>query len=216
MKIRGFTLFEILIALFILAIISVIMIRALQVVIDTRNSVEIASDRVANLQIATTIIANDIQQIVNRPISDTNGLSIPPVTIDNTNQLSFTRGGFINPEALQQRSTLERVDYQLDQGNLIRASWPTLDRAPNNTPQQQILLTHIRLLKWSFLASDRRFYSAWPATGSASQEILPIAIEMDITFENGEQLNQLFLLAVEASLTTNLSLLYPPGVNNVH
>ncbi len=157
----GFTLMEILIAVFIFAIISVIATFILSSVFSTRQATTVRNQQLAQLQLATIILQRDLQQIVNRPVRAPNGNSIPALTATRNN-LAFTRTGRINPDSIFQKSHLQRVAYRIKNHELIRIIWPRLDRVSENKPIKRVLLTQVISGHFSYLGINNSFLSSWP------------------------------------------------------
>ncbi|SRR5579883_265378 len=139
---RGFTLMEVLIALMILAIIGAIMMRGLQSAIRSQERINQNAAKLAALQEGMTIMARDIEEIINRPIFTTNG-SLLPAVIASNNYIEFTTIGLANPFGMYQRSSLQRIAYQCHDGTLFRLVWPTIDRMPGSSPDSYPLLTEV-------------------------------------------------------------------------
>ena len=183
-KTKGFTLFEILVAVFILGIIAIIMIRGLQIVITAKSGLERATERLTTMDLALNMLGNDLQNMINRPISEANNIELPAIILQNDGQqtLEFTRGGVANPLA-NQRSTLLRVAYQLKDGKFIRLTWPVLDRVAGTKPSKRILLPNVTHLQWQFWGADNRFYTTWPASNGPTSG-LPKAIKVSLTIKD--------------------------------
>ncbi|MDQ2993601.1 MAG: type II secretion system minor pseudopilin GspJ [Pseudomonadota bacterium] len=131
---RGFTLLEIIIALMIFAVVMVLVAGGLSMVVRAQEQISTRNHRLAELQFAMLLVSHDLEQIVNRPVRDNNGALQDALLVMVKGAdfpLVFTRGGVINPGAVYQRSTLQRVAYGLSGGQLIRYSWPVLDRTEN-------------------------------------------------------------------------------------
>jgi type II secretion system protein J len=92
---------EILIAIFIVAIMSVIMIRGLQTVVSAKDNISRNADRLANVTLAMSLLESDLQNVINRPITDASGVSQAPVLLndDAWQTLDLTRAGVANPLA---------------------------------------------------------------------------------------------------------------------
>lgn len=195
-KNRGFTLLEILVALVIMAIISVILIVALHSVTMSKDRISQSSDRLAATQIAMSIMANDLQQIINRSIYDNSGQILSPVLLNtgNTEELEFTRAGNVNPLSQAQRSTLQRVSYRLNKGNLERGTWQVLDRADNTQPNYQIILTNVSNLKWQFLGPNNTVVPVWPSPQISASTPIPRAIEFELDIPNWGTLHRWFMV----------------------
>jgi general secretion pathway protein J len=193
---QGFTLLEILVAMVILVIIAVILVAGLQSVIHTKDRVNDVSDRLSKMQLAMSIISNDVHQIANRSIYDNNGQIIPAIILYSgpTQTLEFTRLGYINPMGMQQRSSLQRVTYRFINGELQRGTWQVLDRAPSSEVSYQTLLKNVTAVQWQFLASDFRVYPQWPTPQTSGNDPMPEAIELTITLKNWGTLHRWIVL----------------------
>lgn len=184
---RGFTLMEVLIALFIFVIVMVIMTSGFGVAIQAERQVDEVSDKLGEIQIAEALISRDVAQAVNRPILDVDGTLLPAFIVNpgQPQWLEFTRSGVINPLARATRSTMMRVGYDLDKDVLIRKSWRVLDRAPTTVPDSRVLLTGVRSVALSVLNADNLFVEV-----TEPLQILPIAVKVDIEFINRERLSR--------------------------
>jgi general secretion pathway protein J len=189
----GFTLLEILIAVAIVSIIAIIMVRGLEIVVISKNRIDAANSTIEELQLALTMIEQDLQQFVNRPVLDEAGNNEGALIIaGNPLTLTFTRGGYVNPEGVAKRSTLQRVSYQLHGLNLERVTWPILDRIESTPVLKRVLLKNVSALTLRFVANDQKFYNEWPQQG----QVIPDGIEMNITLENGKKIKRLFRMNV--------------------
>lgn len=192
---NGFTLIEILVALFIFSIISAITVGVLHTALTVNSRTGENSDRLQQLQIAMILIERDIEQTINRPIIDNSGHQQPALEGKNTdNYIEFTHGGFMNPLAAFQRSTLQRVAYLLNENKLIRRTWPVLDRAPNTQYNDRPLLDNIVNMNIQFLDSENQWHDEWPPNNNASQENdqLPIAVQIHLSIKNWGEITRLF------------------------
>jgi len=132
---HGFTLLELLIAIAVFAVMSVMAYGGLSNVIDNSKSSRLALSRLQEVQHALFNIERDISQIATRSIRDEFGDVKSYLTAGNDidRLIEFTRGGRRNPARIL-RSNLLRVAYRLDNGNLSRLYWPQLDRVQGMEP----------------------------------------------------------------------------------
>src|SRR5690554_591497 len=116
MRMRGFTLLEVLIAVSITAMIGVGATQLLSNVIESRQAIDIRADQLASLQRFNMVVSRDIEQIINRPIRDEYGEEQPALMLETGQYLlEFTRAGWRNsPLAQEPRSELQRVAYRLE------------------------------------------------------------------------------------------------------
>src|SRR3989338_10160394 len=142
-KVKAFTLIEIMIALFIFAIMAVMAATGLFAIIKSRDITEKHNARIVQLQTAMVIMQQDFQQLIDRPITDELGQPQPALWVTN-NQIIFTRAGYVNPLGVYQRSNLQRVSYFVANNQLDRKSWLTLDRAAGDPPSlQRVLINNV-------------------------------------------------------------------------
>jgi general secretion pathway protein J len=189
----GFTLLELLVALAIFAIMSVIAYGGLRTVLETRDRAAASADHLAELQLAFTMIGRDIEQAVDRPIRDEFGDAEP--AMEGTEEtLEFTRGGWRNPAGLQ-RSELQRVAYVLEGEELLRRTWPVLDRTQSSAPRSTLLLAGVQEFSLRYLDRSREWQDLWPmgpATAPGADGTLPIGIEISITTERWGRITRIF------------------------
>lgn len=170
-KHSGFTLIEILIALFIFAIIGVLAAMSLQSIIRTHRQLKIANRQLSEIQMSMTLLRRDLMQVIDRPIRDADGNQEASFTADGGDQLSFTRTGLINPFNSAPQSDMQRVSYQLQGGNLVRLTWNALDQPPHSKAENQIVLHNVTSVKWQFIAGNGSKSDGWPpAVGSNMQK----------------------------------------------
>lgn len=192
---QGFTLLEIMIALFIFAIMGTIIAVGLRTVVNDQAATNRVSDRLAQMQLAISVLTRDLTQITNRNITDELGATqLAMVTTSDTSVLEFTRGGYVNPLWLQQRSTLQRVRYVLNGNQLERQSWRSLDRT-NSTPMDtQVLLTDVNTLNFQFLNKNKQWQNTIPVPSISTDSALPFAVRMTMETQTMGHVERVILL----------------------
>jgi general secretion pathway protein J len=108
-KSAGFTLFEMVIAVSIFALMGVIAFGGLGHMTRTGQAVADANDRLADLQFAVVYFNRDWTQVSPRRIRNQYGDEEANIVIEN-DAITFTRSGWSNLLG-QPRSTLQRVQY---------------------------------------------------------------------------------------------------------
>jgi len=186
---QGFTLLELLVAIVIFAIMSVMAYGGLNNVIHSSDISKQSLQRLQQLQHAISVISRDINQIRQRGIRDEYGVNqdFLVARISSDNQVEFTRGGRLNPARLK-RSSLQRIAYRFEDNKLIRLQWPFLDRAPGTEPRQSVLLDHLDDFTIHFLDQKGNSHDQWPPLNSTITDI------------NGLTQNTLKLLGIEINL----------------
>lgn len=178
---RGFTLLELLIALAVFSILSVMAYSGLNSSLNNASHVRAQAEKLTGLQTAYSFIQRDIEQIAARSVRDEFGTPVPALsggTLDNT-ILEFSRLGWRNPAGTE-RSQIQRVAYRLEEKVLTRLSWPTLDRASNTEPVERELLRDVNGVTLQFLDSALAWHAQWPPSLQANPSLvdMPRAVEL--------------------------------------
>ncbi|WP_455206616.1 type II secretion system minor pseudopilin GspJ [Kaarinaea lacus] len=196
-KIQGFTLLELVVAMAIFSIMAAIAYSGLNNVLIARQLTEAHSEQLHQLQLTMSWLARDIEQIVERGVRSEYGEALAPVVGNDFEGylLEITRGGWRNP-ANQPRSHLQRVAYAVRDEQLVRAYWRVLDRAEDSKPYENVLLNDVKGVEIRYLGADDEWRTSWPADlstiGSASPEIIPRAIEVNIDTKQFGKISRLF------------------------
>jgi len=110
-KDEGFTLIEVLIALFLFALISVGTMTALTQSLRGKSQLEMAVKTINELNSARAIIGTDMSTLTLRPIRDElGGIKPYSLTTDGEALLTFTRRGRENPGGLETRGRVQTVE----------------------------------------------------------------------------------------------------------
>jgi general secretion pathway protein J len=206
MRRAGFTLIEVLIAMFIMAVIFAIGYRALNQAMKERDAINVSQQRVTEIQRGMRVVAQDFAQIEARAARDTQGggnLQAALVADGRDNVLlTFSRAGWSNPAGLQ-RPAEQRVRYSFVDGSLVREHWVSVDPALNTEPRQRVVLTHIKSAEVRFLDPvTRNWRTDWPPVGASGpvgpmnvDEVLlprPLAIEFTVVFDDWGRVQRVF------------------------
>jgi general secretion pathway protein J len=185
----GFTLVEILIAMAIFAVISVITYTTLTSAINISNHTSEVAQRLADIQRVLMLMERDLVQMAPRPVLDEYGEEQPAFLISDlsTEGFEFTRSGYQNPARLN-RSLLKRVAYEIRNDALYRKTWQVLDRATQTEPEfEESLIKNVT--RFEISAYDDRWTEKWPPERSESQqqpalEELPGAVRIFMEVED--------------------------------
>jgi general secretion pathway protein J len=207
----GFTLLEILIALFIFTIVSVIMMTTLHMVLTSQSATEKKSMRLTQLQTALILISSDLEQTVDRPIMTSKDTM--ESFIGTQNSVSFTHTGLANPMGELQRATLQRTEYILNKTELIRVTWPVLDQTSKTQSDQRTLLTNVQDLFFEYLDDQGRFKNNWPISDN-NESLLPKAVRMTLKMSDWGTLTQLYILPAQRFSVTSKTLSSSNGEMN--
>lgn len=191
---NGFTLIEILVALAIFALLATMTSGALFRALQTRTHLVKQSEVLHTLQFTLALLERDTTQAVNRPIRGEES-RLFPAFIGQPHYLEFTRGGQANPQNKQ--STLLRIAYLCQNGQLIRRTFPQLDTPNRNQVADEILLTHLTHCQFAYLNAPLQILSDWRAgalTQTQQNEPFPKAIQVNLTHEIWGKFISLFII----------------------
>ena len=152
-NISGFTLIEILVALFIFGIIGIVSGQLLTQTLSSHKALSLKGERLQELHRGLQILQRDILQFVDRPIRNGYGETREAFLIGLDGTLELTRSGWRNPLGYA-RSEVQRVAYTWQDKKLIRGYWAELDRAAISEPNYQTLFEEIE--RAEFYAVDGR------------------------------------------------------------
>jgi general secretion pathway protein J len=194
---KGFTLLELLVALTIFSLISVTVYSSLTSMITTREHLKADSEQLQTLQTAWRIIGRDIEQAVDRPVRSRYEEELPALRwTESPRTLALTANGRRNPAGLA-RSSLQRIAFRLEDSELIKDSWPVLDRGIETEPFSQVLLRNIESFEVSFIDKDEKVLRSWPPENQppgATIAALPRAINVQLEVRNWGRIDRLFLI----------------------
>ncbi len=186
-KYSGFTLVEILVAV---AIFTVVGILAMGGYNQLQHQSEIANDRMERMravQLTVLKLAQDFEQLEPRPVREPLGSGEQPALRVDTRTgalVQLTRAGWANPAGIG-RSTLQRVEYRLENDVLFRDQHLALDSVLNDDPIRIRLLDKVRSLKFEFLDVQQQWSSEWPRSGMPeSLRGRPLAVKFELELED--------------------------------
>jgi len=182
-KKSGFTLLELLIAIAVFSLVSVMSYSGLKTVIESNKRIEEKSDQYQQLDRLFLLMQQDFYQMVNRPVRDGFG-DVQPALIANSGLadffLEFSRSGALNianPEV----PLLRRVAYLLENGIVKRRSWQVLDRLQSSESLDVELLDDVNDMQVSFFYADTQ--AQVQTSNEAVGQGLPKAITITLNVE---------------------------------
>jgi general secretion pathway protein J len=185
----GFTLVEILVAMFIFAIVGVMAMGGYNQLTKQRDIMESSASRTRAVQSAIQRMTQDFAMVEPRPVRDPLGQTLEPaLRAERGGQqlVSLTHSGWSNPAGVP-RSTLQRVEYRLEDGKLRRDYWVVLDRTLNAEPQSTVLVDKVKSVSLRYMDQNLGWHEQWPplgASGPAVARMLPIGVEITVEFED--------------------------------
>lgn len=199
----GFTLLELLVAMSIFAVMSVMIFGGLREVLNVRSATDKYTSRLSELQITFMHFSRDARQLTNRSIRSEYGDSLSAIQSSDIGRykVELTKAGYPNPAKLN-RSALQRVAYGIEENQLFRYKWNMLDRAEDSKPAKTLMLNKVTSMNVRFLENQNNatnnqssnWLTAWPpqVNGTASSD-LPKVIEVTFELEDWGRFTRLFL-----------------------
>ncbi len=191
---QGFTLIEILIALTIFAVLATITSSSLYYAFNTQKLVNIQSERLTEIQLALSIIQQDLSQVVDRPVRG-NDMRLFPALIGRSDYLEFTRNGVVNPNSIEKRSALKRVALVCNQHSLVHRTWQTLDSIDRNSSQDKVLIDNLSVCQFNYLNQNLQSLPEWreqAVNQNQQPEPLPKAIQLNLKLKDWGEINLLY------------------------
>ncbi|QHO87567.1 type II secretion system protein GspJ [Klebsiella michiganensis] len=187
---RGFTLVEMLLALAILAALSVAAVTVLQNVMRADTLTRDKGGRMQALQLTFRQMAADFSQIIPRRSRDSASLFFAGRFQLGSDDwaIAFSRNGWPNPLGILPRSEIQNVSYRLRGDRLERLSYDQQDPLPGSLPTVTVMQRNVQAFRLRFYASGR-WQDEWQQT-----QTLPQGLEVTLTLEQSGEIRRLFLL----------------------
>lgn len=211
----GFTLVEVLVALFIATILFAMGYGAVNQAMANKGAIEDQNRRLLEVQTTMRLMAQDFEQAAPRPVRDPLGNDswLPAFESQAAAQgtdrqaalVTVTRTGWANPAGIQ-RPTLQRVSYVLDDKTLRRDHAPVLDATQSTELLRRELLTNVKSVKLRFMDGSRNWIEQWPSPSlvtppvrigqyqqpGAREQARPLAVEVTLELEDWGKIIRIF------------------------
>jgi len=188
---RGFTLIEMLTALLVLSLLSLMSYRGLAAVLDARDHVRQETEKWQHVAAFFARFKRDVELVSPRPVRAADGSAPAWVggrAASSQGQLEFSR--FASNESTD---TARRIGYGLNGKQEIELRlWPGLDLAPDAQPARYPVLAGVTTFELQFLGPALAWLDAWPV--SPADPPLPRAVRVRIVLASGEEIVRIFAL----------------------
>ena len=203
---RGFTLLELLVAMFIAAMMFAIGYGAINQAMKNQDALKEQQARMKEVLTAMRTIEQDFVQLEPRPIRQPIGDGYLPALIGQSDPTAqptvvLSRGGWNNPTGVQ-RPGLQRVAYFFEKNVLRREYYTVMDPVQQSTTVKRDLLTKVKSVTFRYMDVSRTWQTQWPPTsvsGATAQlstlRIRPIAVEVTLETEDWGKLVRIIEVA---------------------
>ena len=185
----GLTLVEMLVALGIFALVGTASVAVVGIALSGQEQLTAQTDALGAVERTRSLLRADLAQAVDRPVREgapgqavempalAGGEGLPLGLSDDergTLLLTLTRGGWDNPGDARPRAELQRVEYRLRGGDLVRRTRPFLDATDATPHTEQVLLSGLTAAEAAFWdGQDWR-----PGFASDAGEAFPPAVRL--------------------------------------
>lgn len=187
----GMTLVELIVAVALLALLSVMAYRGLDSMMRSNDRTLAETERWRATTQLLERFAADVSQPARRPIRGAAGDLLPawwghalPEPAGGESQLEFSRK---SPPGQDE----SRLGYRLRGGNVELLVWRVLDRAPGSKAEVYKLLTNVSALRFRHLDERGVWQDEWPQSDA---EPLPRAVAVELTLADGPTVTRIFAL----------------------
>ena len=214
---QGFTLVEVLIAMFIFALISAGTMTALTGTLRGKAQMDERLLEINRIETLRAIMKSDFSNMRLLPMTDAyGGQKRYALSGGIENLVEFTRAGRANPGGLESRSEFQRVTYVFENGAFIRRALTQADPAPQTPEIDRVLMEGLENVSFKYHAARTSITVSRNGSQTnvtprafdvnAGQEHVlvshdkpknvPGVVSVELTFENGDQLTQHFELSL--------------------
>ncbi len=188
---QAFTLLELVVAMAIFSILSVVAYNGLRNFMLAEEVLVESDVGFATLQTAINLVERDLKNALTRRIRDEFGDHVAAMQ-SSESSLEFTR---FRPGIPTEFSLVDmvRIDYVFSDNTLWRRTWHTLDRVPQTGFDERMVLEGVNSLSWEFYRDNWQDF--WPqASDPFSQSRLPRAVRLTVNLENGRHIERVILI----------------------
>ena len=196
----GFTLIEVLVAMAIFGVLSALAYMTLGQTLSNSDMLTQKMERLQSIQRTMSYLSTELIQAAPRSIRTDYGQPPQPALLSDFGAeyaLQLTHNGWPN-SARVPRSTQQRSAYRIEDDELVRYHWNTLDRTINNIPVATVLLDNIESLTFRFLLPSGDWADQWPPSSgqpASNPNFLPRAVTIVLVLPDEGELTRIVEVA---------------------
>jgi general secretion pathway protein J len=183
---HGFTLIELMIALFIFGMIAAAGVSLLAFSVKAQETTKARLADIAASERLSALLSADLAQVVPRISRDERGAPVPAFRSDSNVLISYVRSGWGGSGITH--NGLQRVEWRLVDGQLVRAAADRTDGIATGTPN--VMAADVAQVRLRFRDKDG-WRDRWDATQASA---VPRALELTVTPKHGPPLTRLFIV----------------------
>lgn len=186
---NGFTLVEMLVALFIFALLSSAGVAMMRFTVTNQEVVRENTSRTGEFQTLRAILRADMAQAAGRRVRGEDGRTLRGAIQRGEDEvlIRLVRRGWDNPDAAP-RASMQAVEYRLEDGRLIRRAREALDAGVWREPQ--VLARDVVSGEVSFF-HDGQWIDSLPG---GPLDPMPQAVRIDLEFRHIGEISQVFVV----------------------
>lgn len=181
---RGLTLVEVLVALAILGLLSLLAYRALDSTLRVRDRASQEAGRWRELSFFFDRLRDDIDQPAPRGPRQATGARLPAWRGSDSSLELAAIGHDAGP--------LRFVHYRFNAGVIELLLWPAFDAAPGSVPETHQLVGAVRSLRFRYLDRSSVWVEKWPPRFAETDA--PLAVLVDLTLTDDTRVSRIFAL----------------------
>jgi len=197
----GFTLVEVLVALFIFSILSAASLAVLTTSLKSKDLMQSKSTELRQRATLRILMKSDFANTLAIPKTDAFGqkelASFIGGSLGDERFLSLSRTGWDNPGGIERRSGLQAVEYVLRDKTLIRQVRARFNPVSNTPVLEQPLMNGVERISLGFFNGEiwsDNWLTGLPPTGVVD---LPKLASIELEFSNGDKLRQIFRVGAD-------------------
>jgi len=200
-KQSGFTLVEVLVALFIFSILSAASMAILTSTMRSKDVMQTKSDELRQISTMRILLKSDFAHTIAIPKTDEFGQTEQTIfiggSIGDERFLSLSRSGWDNPGGIEKRSDLQSVDYVLKDNTLIRQVRARFNPVTATPLFEQSLMGGVERVTLRFF-DGKKWQDSW-VTGAPplGVQAMPVLASVELEFSSGDKLRQVFRIGAD-------------------